>query len=48
MSPRKQLRPIKTKDSYDSQDGRSVEELKAVIKKVLQNNFQAFEEVRDT
>lgn len=44
MSPRKQLRPIKTKDSYDSQDGRSVEELKAVIKKVLQNNFQAFEE----
>ena len=48
MSPRKQLRPIKTKDSYDSQDGRSVEELKSVIKKVLQNNFQAFEEVRDT
>jgi len=44
MSPRKQLRPIKTKDSYDSQDGRSVEELKSVIKKVLQNNFQAFEE----
>ena len=33
-------------DSYNSQEGRSVEELKALIKKVLQNNFQAFEEVK--
>ena len=45
MSPRKQLRPIKTIDSYDSQEGRSVEELKVIIKKVLKNNYQAFEEV---
>ncbi|KAL9978672.1 hypothetical protein ACROYT_G016217 [Oculina patagonica] len=44
MSPRKQLRPIKTMDSYNSQEGRSVEELKALIKKVLQSNYQAFEE----
>ena len=35
-------------DSYNSQEGRSVEELKALIKKVLQNNYQAFEEVRLT
>ena len=33
-------------DSYNSQEGRSVEELKALIKKVLQNNYQAFEEVK--
>ena len=46
MSPRKSLRPIKTVDSYDSQEGRSVEELKTIIKRILQNNFQAFEEVR--
>lgn len=46
MSPRKQLRPIKSMDSYNSQEGRSVEELKTLIKKVLQNNYQAFEEVR--
>ena len=45
MSPRKQLRPIKTMDSYNSQEGRSVEELKVIIKKVLENNYQAFEEV---
>ena len=45
MSPRKQLRPIKTIDSYNSQEGRSVEELKVIIKKVLKNNYQAFEEV---
>lgn len=44
MSPRKQLRPIKTMDSYNSQEGRSVEELKVIIKKVLENNYQAFEE----
>lgn len=44
MSPRKQLRPIKSMDSYNSQEGRSVEELKTLIKKVLQNNYQAFEE----
>ena len=46
MSPKKQLRPIKTMDSYNSQEGRSVEELKVLIKKVLQSNYQAFEEVR--
>lgn len=46
MSPKKQLRPIKTMDSYNSQEGRGVEELRALIKKVLQNNYQAFEEVR--
>lgn len=46
MSPKKQLRPIKTMDSYNSQEGRSVEELKTLIKKVLQNNYQAFEEVK--
>ena len=45
MSPRKQLRPIKTMDSYNSQEGRDVEELKLIIKKVLQNNYQAFEQV---
>ena len=45
MSPRKQLRPIKTVDSYNSQEGRDVEELKFIIKKVLQNNYQAFEAV---
>lgn len=44
MSPKKQLRPIKTMDSYNSQEGRSVEELKSLIKSVLQNNYQAFEE----
>ena len=32
-------------DSYNSQEGRSVEELKSLIKSVLQNNYQAFEEV---
>ena len=32
-------------DSYNSQEGRSVEELKVIIKKVLENNYQAFEEV---
>ena len=37
---------MKTMDSYNSQEGRSVEELKALIKSVLQHNYQAFEEVR--
>lgn len=46
MSPKKQFRPMKTMDSYNSQEGRSVEELKALIKSVLQHNYQAFEEVR--
>ena len=46
MSPKKQLRPIKTMDSYNSQDGRSVDEIRALIKNVLQNNYQAFEGVR--
>lgn len=44
MSPKKQFRPMKTMDSYNSQEGRSVEELKALIKSVLQHNYQAFEE----
>lgn len=44
MSPKKQFRPMKTMDSYSSQEGRSVEELKALIKSVLQHNYQAFEE----
>ena len=48
MSPKKQLRPIKTMDSYNSQEGRSVEELKSLIKSVLQDNYQAFEEVKLT
>ncbi|XP_032219247.2 EF-hand calcium-binding domain-containing protein 6 [Nematostella vectensis] len=45
-SPRKHRgpRPVKTVDSYDSQDGRSAEELKRVIKNVLVNNFQDFEQ----
>ena len=46
MSPKKQLRPIKTMDSYNSQDGRSVDEIRTLIKNVLQNNYQAFEGVR--
>lgn len=37
---------MKTMDSYNSQEGRSVEELKALIKSVLQHNYQAFEGVR--
>lgn len=45
MSPRKQLRPIKAADSQNSQQGRSVDELKELIRKKLQNNYQAFEEV---
>lgn len=45
MSPRKQLRPIKAADSQNSQQGRSVDELKDLIRKKLQNNYQAFEEV---
>lgn len=44
MSPKKQFRPMKTMDSYNSQEGRNVEELKALIKSVLQHNYQAFEE----
>ena len=45
LSPRKQTRPIKTVDSYDSQEGRNVQELTALIKKLLRNSYQAFEEV---
>ena len=45
MSPRKQPRPIKAADSQNSQQGRSVDELKELIRKKLQNNYQAFEEV---
>lgn len=44
MSPKKQFRPMKTMDSYNSQEGRSVDELKALIKSLLQHNYQAFEE----
>lgn len=47
-SPRKRNRPVYTVDSYDSSDGRSVDEMKKLIKKVLTNNYQAFEEVRKT
>jgi hypothetical protein len=44
-SPRKRGRPVYTVDSYDSKEGRSVEELKTAIKRVLTSKFQAFEEV---
>ena len=47
QSPRKRRsRPTKTVDSYDSQEGRSVEELKGIIKQVLLRDPQAFEQVR--
>ena len=46
LSPRKRVRPIKTVESFDSQEGRSVGELRVLIKRTLQENYPAFEEVR--
>ena len=36
---------VQSRDSYDSQDGRTVEELTTVIRGVVKQNFQAIERV---
>ena len=34
-----------SRDSYDSQEGRSIEELNEVIRDVVKNNYQNIEQV---
>ena len=37
---------VRSRESYDSQEGRSVEELNEMIRDVVKNNYQKIEQVR--
>ena len=43
--PREETSRVQSRDSYDSQEGRSIEELTEVIKDVMKKNYQKIEQV---